>query len=202
MKFINPPNILKKIYKNLIWDIPNEENKVFLTIDDCQSEDVTRRILDVLDEFKIKATFFCCGKNVEFNNLHNTILDKGHRVGNHGFEHISGYKTSLNDYVSNVYKCNQIIDSNLYRPPYGKITFRQSNTLKITYKIIMWDIMTYDFDLNTTPIECFENVKEYVKSGSIIVFHANDKAKRNVMFALPYSIEYLLKKGFSFSVID
>ncbi|MBN2662914.1 MAG: polysaccharide deacetylase family protein [Bacteroidales bacterium] len=202
MKLIKPPNIIKKIYKNVIWNISNEKNQIFLTIDDCSDYEATIEVLDILDDFNVKATFFCIGKYIEVSKLHLTISEKGHAVANHGYEHIDGFKTNFDDYVSNVYKCSQIIDSDLFRPPYGKITHKQYKSLNKSFKIVMWDVLSYDFDEQTSPIQCLENVKNNFLSGSIIVFHANKKSRKNMLFALPIFLEYINSSTFEFSLIN
>ncbi len=197
MKLIKPPKILTIFDKNIIWNIPNSENKVFLTFDDCSDEDLTLWVLDILKQYNIKATFFCVGKYLEQNKLHEQIRLQGHEVGNHGYEHLNGLKISRREYLSNALKNNQIVDSNIFRPPYGKITLSQINLLKNNFKIIMWSLLTYDFDETILPIECFENVKKNVFTGSIIVFHTNKKSRRNINFALPASIEFLLANNYN-----
>ena len=197
MKLIKPPKILRILNKNIIWEIPNSYNKVFLTIDDCSDEELTLWVLDILREYGIKATFFCIGKYIEQNKLHLKIKKEGHQIGNHGYEHLNGFKISRDDYFSNVMKNNQFVDSDIFRPPYGKITLPEINLIKKNFRIIMWSILTYDFDETILPIECFENVKKNVRSGSIIVFHANKKSRRNMTFALRASIEFLLANNYN-----
>jgi peptidoglycan/xylan/chitin deacetylase (PgdA/CDA1 family) len=196
MKFVNPSKIIRNFHKELIWTIPNSQNYVFLTFDDCKDEDLTFWVLDVLQKFNVKATFFCTGEYVEHNKLDKVILQKGHSVGNHGYKHLNALKVSKAEYLSNVYKNNQLIDTQLFRPPYGKISPAIIKHLKNSFKIIMWDILTYDFDKNVTPAECLENVKKHAKSGSIIVFHPIAKARKNLLFTLPASLDFLLNKGF------
>lgn len=201
MKLIKPPNIIKKIFKNAIWKIPNEKNQIFLTFDDCSNEDAAYEILDILDRYKVKATFFCLGKYLIISKLHLKIEQRGHVIANHGFEHLNGFKTNFDEYVSNVFRCNEIVDSDLFRPPYGKITPKQFKNLNKSYTIIMWDVLSYDFDEQTTPIQCFDNVKNNFSSGSIIVFHANEKSRRNMSFALPLFLEHVNSSKYQFSVI-
>jgi len=201
MKLIKIPNIIKKIYKSAIWTIPNEKNEIYLTIDDCSDEETTLEVLDILENHQVKATFFCIGKYVEENNLHKKIIKEGHGIGNHGYEHLNGLKTDYDKYISNVFNCASIIDSDLFRPPYGKISIKQLKKLSQSFKIIMWDVLSYDFDEKTTPIECLENVKSNIESGSIIVFHANKKSQKNILFALPVFLEYIKTTKFNFSVI-
>ncbi len=201
MKFIKPPNIIQKFYKNLICNIKNDENRIFLTFDDCSDEEVTLDVLDVLEKYKIKATFFCTAKYVETNKLHEKIIALGHAIGNHGYEHLNGYNTSVQDYVSDAFNCSNIIDTELFRPPYGKITPKQLSVISKSYKVILWDVLSYDFSQDVSPVECFEIVKKNTRSGSIIVFHTSKKASRNMLYALPNFIEFALRKKFVFSLI-
>lgn len=201
MKLIKPPNIIKNFYKKAIWSVPNEKNEIYLTIDDCADEEITIEILDILNRYNIKATFFCIGKYLEINKLHLKMIEDGHVVGNHGYEHLNGLKTDFEKYISNVYRCSEIIDSHLFRPPYGKISRKQYNSLQKSYKIVFWDVLSYDFDENVSPIECYDNVVSNFSSGSIIVFHSNKKSKRNLLYALPNFLEHALKNGYSFSTL-
>ena len=201
MKLVYPPNIVRKFAKNFIWSIKRSEKTLFLTFDDCKSEDLTYWTLDLLKEYNVKATFFCTGKNIEDTTIVSDILEEGHSVGNHGFEHLNGFKTNTEEYVSDILKCNGLVDSDLFRPPYGKITRNQAKILQENYKIIMWEVISYDFDKTITPQECLENVKKHSKSGSIIVFHTNEKARRNIQYTLPLTLEYFLKNGYKFDKI-
>ncbi|MBN2892362.1 MAG: polysaccharide deacetylase family protein [Bacteroidales bacterium] len=201
MKFIYPPYFIKKIFKNFIWEIKTNERNIFLTFDDCSSKNLTYWVLDTLRQYNIKATFFCTGKNIEGTNIINDIIKAGHRIGNHSYSHLNGFKSKIEEYVSDVQKAHKLINSDLYRPPYGKIKLRQAKLLRERYKIVLWSVISYDFDKNTTPTKCFENIKKNTKSGSIIVFHTNEKAKKNVQYALPATIEHFLNKGYSFESI-
>ncbi len=198
MNIVTPPKILKKLFKKVIWNIENEENKIFLTFDDCSDYDVSIWILEVLKTYNIKATFFCVGKYVEKNNLIKQILINGHTIGNHTYSHLDGFKYSLKSYLKDIQKCNEIVKSKYFRPPYGKITLNKINKISENYKIVMWDLISFDFDTDTSPDKCFENVKNNAKSGSIVVFHASKKAEKNLKFALIKTIEFFLIKGFTF----
>jgi peptidoglycan/xylan/chitin deacetylase (PgdA/CDA1 family) len=202
MYFIKPPKIVKNFYKNFIWDIPVKEKKVFLTFDDCSDECLTYEVEEILTNYGIKASFFCIGKYIEYNKLQKFLFDKGHIVGNHGYLHLNGFRTNVNEYVQNVFRNYQIIESDLFRPPYGKINYRQSRILLQSFKIIMWSLMPYDFDEFTTQAECLRNVISNVYPGAIIVFHTNKKARKNLLYTLPASIEFLLKNSYKFGTID
>ena len=201
---------IKKIFPNYIWDIPNHENKVFLTFDDGPIPEITEWTLEQLKKYDAKATFFCIGNNIEkYPEIFNNIITQGHALGNHTFNHLNGWKNSTEDYIENVKLCQSQISNpksqilNLFRPPYGKIKPSQSRILrKLGYKIIMWDILSYDFDQTITPEKCLDNVLKNVVNGSIIVFHDNVKAEQNLKYALPKTLAFLKEKGFVCAKID
>jgi len=196
------PTIIKKYYPKLVWEVPNAEKKIYLTFDDGPIPEITEWVLDVLMQQNIKATFFCIGENVsKYTSVYKRILAEGHAVGNHTYNHLNGWKTGRGKYLQNIEECQKVIDSNLFRPPYGRIKKSQFKKLSTTYKIIMWDVLSGDFDQKTSPEKCCENVVKNTVSGSIIVFHDSLKAKRNLKHALPKAIEYLLAQGFVFDVL-
>jgi peptidoglycan/xylan/chitin deacetylase (PgdA/CDA1 family) len=193
------PAIIKKYYPRLIWDLPNNDNKIYLTFDDGPIPEITDRVLDVLKQFNIKATFFCLGANAEKNPiLYSRIIKEGHTIGNHSYHHLSGWDTDDEQYIKNIKKSNELLKTELFRPPYGRIKKSQIKGLINEYKIIMWDVLSGDFDSKTTPEKCYNNVVKNTKPGSIIVFHDSIKASENLKYALPKAIEFLLKKGFVF----
>ena len=196
------PVILKKYYAHLTWDIPNSENKIFLTFDDGPIPEVTPWVLDVLNAFQIKATFFCIGDNVQKHPaIYQQILADGHAVGNHTQNHLNGWKTVNERYFDNIDNCAKLVNSKLFRPPYGRIKKSQLKRIKANYKIVMWDVLSGDFDSKTTPEKCYRSVIKNTKSGSVIVFHDSLKAIKNIKESLPQTIEYLLGKGFVFGTI-
>lgn len=196
------PSILKKYYSQLIWDVPNKENKIYLTFDDGPIPEVTEWVLDLLKAYKIKATFFCIGDNVQKNPIiFQRIITEGHAVGNHTQNHLNGWKTADYKYFDSVEKCSKLVNSRLFRPPYGRIRKSQYTVLKAKYSIVMWDVLSGDFDTKTSPIKCYNNVIKNTKPGSIIVFHDSLKAAVNLKYALPKAIEKLLEKGFVFEVL-
>ena len=201
---------IKKLFSNYIWDIPNNENKVYLTFDDGPTPKITEWTLQQLKNYNSKATFFCIGDNVrKYPELFQKVIDEEHSIGNHTFNHLNGWKISDVDYIKNVQLCqlkidnNQFSINNLFRPPYGKIKPSQSKKLrKLGYKIIMWDVLSEDFDTEISPEQCLENVLKNVTSGSIIVFHDSKKAYRNLEYTLPRTLEFLKEKGFFCEKID
>lgn len=203
MNWVKPPLYSDKIFKNFVWNIPNEENKVYLTFDDGPTEGVTQQVLEILDKYNIKATFFCLGRNIDrYKSIFNNIIEKGHSVGNHSYSHLNGWKTENTEYFNDIEYASTIIENKIYRPPYGKIKPSQYKELKQHYKLIMWDVLTGDYNKKLSGEDCYTNVVDNVKSGSVIVFHDSEKAKENLLYALPKTIEYLLKQGFGFGVIS
>lgn len=218
--WVKTNRFIKIIFPNYIWDIRNDENKVYLTFDDGPTPEITEWTLAQLKLHNAKATFFCIGNNVrKFPEIFDKVIQDGHSIGNHTFNHLNGWKTSIDDYVKNVELCNDQITAQcsvisnqfadksncqlnpdhckLFRPPYGKIKPSQSKILrKQGYKIIMWDIISYDFDTSITPEKCLENVLNNVQSGSIIVFHDSKKAFKNLEFVLPRTLQFLKEKGY------
>lgn len=209
LNWVKTNRLVKMIFKNLIWDIPNSDKRIYLTFDDGPIPEVTEWVLDVLKQEKIKATFFCIGDNIKKHpSIYNRILSEGHETGNHTFNHLNGWKTNTADYIANFNLCQseelklKTFNSFLFRPPYGKIKPSQSKIIRqLGYKIIMWDVLSYDFDANVSPEECLENVISNTAQGSIIVFHDSLKAANNIKYALPKAIHFLKRKGFVFDVI-
>ena len=208
---IKVPTIIKKLFFNQIWDVPNNEKKIYLTFDDGPTPEITEWVLNELEKENIKATFFCIGHNIEKHpEIFNSILEKGHSIGNHSFNHLQGWKTSTKKYIKNVELCNTVIQQStinnlqcaIFRPPYGKIKPNQSRLLrKKGFKIIMWDVLSKDYDITCLPEQCLENVIKKSSQGSIIVFHDSIKAHNNLKFVLPKAIKILKNKGFVFDTI-
>jgi len=200
--------ILKKIYPNFVWELPNDQKKVYLTFDDGPIPEVTEWVLNELQKYNAKATFFCIGDNVQKHpEVFAKIVNANHAVGNHTFNHLNGWKTKLENYIENSEKCLKELEkhectTNLFRPPYGKIKLDQANKIKqLGYKVIMWDIISKDYDKNTTKEACVANVLDNVKIGSIIVMHDSLKAFPNLKYTLPLILKKLSEKGYSFDTI-
>ena len=216
MKFywIKTNSFIKKIFSNYIWDVSNTENKIFLTFDDGPTPEITEWVLEELKKHKAKATFFCIGKNISnYKDIFLKIISEGHSIGNHTYDHLNGWKTSPGEYLRNVALCNseiknlkpKILDQKtpLFRPPYGKITKSQSEKLRqLGYKIIMWDVLSADFDRTITSEKCLDNVVKNIKSGSVIVFHDSIKAYKNLEYTLPRALQILKERGFKFETIQ
>ncbi|MDO6761059.1 polysaccharide deacetylase family protein [Tamlana sp. 2_MG-2023] len=205
------PLVAKKMFPNYIWDIPTSEKTIYLTFDDGPTPEITHWTLNVLKKHKAKATFFCIGNNIEKHpDIFQDILKEGHAIGNHTYNHVKGWKTKTPEYIEEVLKTQDIIDfetnttksTNLFRPPYGRIKSSQGKKLlALHYKIIMWDILSFDWDQSVSPETCLKNVISKATNGSIIVFHDSVKASRNMQYALPKVLEYYSQKGFSFKAL-
>lgn len=205
MYFIKSPFWLKKIYNKYTWDIPDHHNHVYLTFDDGPHAVATPFVLQQLYNFNAKATFFCIGKNiVNHPDLYQKIIDAGHTTGNHTHNHLNGWKTDNEIYINNTLQASQYIHSTLFRPPYGRIRFSAAKSLikDHGFTIIMWDVLSADFDTTISPEKCFQNVIKKVMPGSIIVFHDSAKAFNNLQYALPKVLEYFTQKNFVFKSID
>ena len=207
---------IKRIFPNYVWDIPNRENKIYLTFDDGPTPEITEWTLEQLKKYDAKATFFCIGNNIEKHpDIFQKIIDDNHAVGNHTFNHLKGWETDTDEYIKNTRKCSLFIREKgkgirdkgtafeLFRPPYGKIKTSQSRTLRrLGYKIIMWDVLSRDFDKTITPEKCLDNVLQHIECGSIVVFHDSVKAAQNLKYVLPKTLTFLKEKGFVCAKID
>ncbi|MEZ7505170.1 polysaccharide deacetylase family protein [Flavobacterium sp. Arc2] len=205
--------LIKKLFSQYIWDLPNNEKKVYLTFDDGPTPEITEWVLKQLELHNAKATFFCLGKNIEAHpSIFGKLIQKKHTIGNHTFNHLNGWKTSDEDYTKNILLCENSIKNHkieinhsepkLFRPPYGKIKSVQAKKLKNEgYKIIMWDVLSADFDQTITEEKCLKNVISNIKPGSIVVFHDSVKAFKNLEYTLPKVLEYLDKNNFQCEAI-
>ncbi|MAO49000.1 MAG: polysaccharide deacetylase family protein [Aequorivita sp.] len=201
------PRFIQRLYPERIWAFSREEKSIYLTFDDGPIPEVTPWVLDELKKYNAKATFFCIGENVQKHpEIFQRILSEGHSVGNHTFNHLNGWKTATSEYIENVDKAEaqmgnnskfKIQDSRLFRPPYGKITSKQAKILQRKgFKIVMWDIISYDYDANTSPEKCLQNVLKNIKPGSVVVFHDSLKAEKNLRFLLPKVLEIIKEDGY------
>jgi peptidoglycan/xylan/chitin deacetylase (PgdA/CDA1 family) len=203
MNLVKTPWILKKIYPEITWNIQNDRPSLYLTFDDGPTPEVTSAVLGVLEQFHACATFFCIGRNVERHpDIYNHILASGHATGNHTYSHLKGWYTPDSEYYNDISLAAQFMETKLFRPAYGMITPAQLKYLKQIYRIVLWDIMSYDFAYNTPPEKCLNNVLLHAKPGSVVVFHDSLKAADKVLYALPRVLEYYTDRGFSFKVIS
>jgi len=203
---VKTPWWLKKIYPGLVWQMPAEEKTIYLSFDDGPHPEITPFVLEQLKRYDARATFFCIGKNVnEYPQIYRQILMEGHRVGNHTQNHLNGWKVADDRYIANVLEAAKYIDSDLFRPPYGRIGALQSRLLRgapYNYKIVMWEVLSGDFDLSLNAQQCAENVTRRARAGSIVVFHDSEKAFDRLKDALPLVLEYFAGKGYKFAAIQ
>jgi peptidoglycan/xylan/chitin deacetylase (PgdA/CDA1 family) len=206
--FVKTPWWLKKIYSSYTWSIPTKDNVIYLTFDDGPHPEITPFVLKELKNYNALATFFCIGKNVlAYPDVYKQILNEGHSVGNHTQNHLNGWKTSNDVYMSDVAEAANYIDSNLFRPPYGKITLFQARHLRGAMKgrkpkVIMWDVLSADFDERITNEQSLQYVILKALPGSIVVFHDSEKAFQKLQYALPKVLHHFSDKGFKFLSLE
>ena len=202
---IKTPWLLRKLYSGCTWKIDSKEKVIYLTFDDGPHPEATPYVLQTLAEYNAKATFFCIGKNVvEYPDIYRRIISGQHRVGNHTYDHLNGWKVGDQQYFDNILLAARHIDSQIFRPPYGKISAFQIRHLKdepLKYKIIMWDVLSGDFDISLTGEQCSFNVTRNAGNGSIVVFHDSEKAFPRLKTALNECLKFFSGKGFRFESI-
>ena len=198
-----PPKILRWLYPSALWRMDTNEKSVYLTFDDGPIPEITPWVLDLLDKYQIKATFFMVGDNVRKHpKEYQMVVERGHRIGNHTFNHISGLQYLSHNYLANTNLADDLIHSNLFRPPHGWMRWEQYMVLKKHYKIVMWDLVTRDYSNRLDGPQVLAKVKKYVRNGSIITFHDSIKSEKNMKYALPRAIEWLKEQGYEFKVFD
>jgi len=193
------PSFLRKLYPEALWRKDTDKKTIYLTFDDGPIPEITTWVLDVLKSYGIKATFFFVGDNVrKYPKIFERTLSEGHTVGNHTFNHIPGSQWDYETFIYNVDEADVYINSPFFRPPHGHLTYRQYKFLKNRYQIVMWDVITRDYNVTLRPEKVLEIVKKYTRNGSLIVFHDSLKAEKNMKYAMPRAVEWLLEQGFSF----
>lgn len=202
MLLIQPGAFLKKIYPGALWNFNRSEKNIYLTFDDGPVPGLTDWILEVLEKFNAKATFFCVGANVlKHPDLFNKVKEAGHTVANHTMFHTKGLGTSVEQYLRETEECRALVGNNLFRPPYGKIKRSQFRELMARgYRVVLWDVISYDYE-KIEPRECAVKVIRNCRPGSIVLFHDNIKAEHNMKYALPLMLKYFSEKGFRFRAI-
>lgn len=197
------PGFITSLYKDAVWRFSETDRVVYLTFDDGPIPEITPWVLDLLKSENIPATFFCVGENVmKYPEIYRQILDRGHSVGNHTFNHWQGLKQDNLAFFRNIEKAALYIDSNLFRPPHGWMKTSQYQYLKNRFKIIMWDVISCDYNSKITPERVFRNITDFVRPGSVITFHDSIKAEKNLKETLPQAIQWLKKEGFRFEAIS
>lgn len=218
------PGFVKSLFPSFVWNINTPNKELYLTFDDGPTPEITDWVLKTLKKYNAKATFFCIGNNIEKHpEIFQNIINEGHSIGNHTYNHLKGWKHKTKNYIEDVIKTEVLINSKknnsqngnlefgpetsgwdlkMFRPPYGKFKVKQSKKLqKLGYKIIMWDVLSYDWDKSVNEEACLKNVTTAAKGGSIIVFHDSVKASRNLMYVLPKILEYYAKEGYAFKAL-
>jgi len=207
---VKTPSFIKLLFNNWVWSFSNKEKVIYLTFDDGPTPEITEWTLNQLNKYNAKATFFCIGKNViEHPHIYNKIIESGHSIGNHTHNHFNSLKTNSTNYIDNIELAENSFNnenqqpSKLFRPPYGKLKLALAKKIRSKgYKIIMWDVLSADFDVSISKEECLENVIKNIGKGSIVVFHDSVKASKNLKFVLPKVLEYYTFKGFIFKSIE
>ena len=198
-----PPLMLRWIYPRAMWRMDKNEKSVYLTFDDGPIPVITPWVLDLLDKYGIKATFFMVGDNIRKHpEEFRMVVERGHRLGNHTFNHIRGFEYLSQNYLANTDKANEYLHTDLFRPPPGHMRWAQYHVLKKKYRIVMWDLVTRDYSKRLTPQQVLAKVKKYARNGSIITFHDSLKSESRLKYALPRAIEWLLEQGYTFKVFD
>ncbi|MEO6760033.1 MAG: polysaccharide deacetylase family protein [Saprospiraceae bacterium] len=202
MYLVKTPKFVQALLPAYTWTVPTRERVLYLTFDDGPIPELTAWVLDMLQRYAAKATFFCVGDNVlRHPDVYARVLREGHSVGNHTFNHLNGWKTPGPAYLHNVRRCARVVDSRLFRPPYGRLMPAQRKFIERHFRIIMWDVLSGDFDQQITPQQCLENVLENAGPGSIVVLHDSRKAEKNLRYVLPAILEYFAGNGYRFEAL-
>ena len=203
MYLVKTPQFIQKLFPNFTWRIPTSEKRLFLTFDDGPIPEVTPWVLEQLAAYEAKASFFCVGDNIsKYPEVFQEVLDAGHTVGNHTFNHLNGWSNDNIPYFHNIRKCAQHVDSGLFRPPYGRLKPRQAQFLQRHYEIIMWDVLSGDFDPKIDAETCLQNVLQNTRAGSIIVFHDSLKAEDKLREVLPKVLKHYSDLGYRFEALQ
>lgn len=196
MYFVKTPTFIRRLFPKLTWKMPVTEKVLYLTFDDGPHPQITPWVLAQLEKHKAKATFFCIGENVQkYPDIYQQILEQGHAVGNHTYHHLNGWMTNNKVYYENIAQCTKLVNSSLFRPPYGRLTPWQIRQLRKDYRIIMWDVMSGDFDPTISKEQCLKNVLDNIEAGSIVVFHDSLKAEEKLRYVLPRILECFNSKN-------
>lgn len=205
MYLVKTPWLLKKLYPNLVWNVNSGTRSIYLTFDDGPIPIVTPFVLNILKQYNAKATFFCIGDNVNKHpEIFEQVKNEGHAIGNHTYNHLKGWDTDNQTYLNNFLLADNLLHSKYFRPPYGRIKKEQVKLLKQAkpdIEIMMWNVLSGDFDVNLKPEACLTNVLKHTKAGDMVLFHDSLKAQPRLEYALPRAMEYWSKEGFTFSAL-
>ena len=200
--FLRVPGFVRQLFPNREWKVNTKEKVLYLSFDDGPHPEITPWTMEQLAKFQAKATFFCVGDNVRKHpEVCRALLQQGHRIGNHTMNHLKGWNTATQLYLDNVAQAAQWIDSNLFRPPYGRMTRAQEQSLNKHYRIIMWTLLSADYQQNLNRLKALDFLKRHTQPGSIVVFHDSEKAKGNLEFLLPRYLEYAHRAGYTFATL-
>ncbi len=203
MYLVKTPYFIQNLFPNFTWKIPTQEKVIYLTFDDGPIPSVTPWVLDQLEKYDAKATFFCVGDNVrKYPDVFKQVKQAGHSVGNHTFNHLNGWGTENIPYFHNVRRCANLVKSELFRPPYGRLLPSQAQFLQRHYRVVMWDVLSGDFDPKISEEQCFMNVINNADNGSIVVFHDSLKAQEKLEYVLPKVLKYFHEEGFRFESLE
>ena len=198
-----PPQFIRRLYPRACWRMNASEKSVYLTFDDGPIPEVTPWVLEVLDKYHIKATFFMVGDNVRKHpDEYKMVVERGHRIGNHTYNHLKGFEELTERYIANIDKADCYLSTDLFRPPHGLMRMDQYRALSERYRIIMWDLVTRDYNPNLNGRQILKKVKQYARNGSIITFHDSLRSVHNLHYALPRAIEWLMQEGYEFKVFE
>jgi peptidoglycan-N-acetylglucosamine deacetylase len=203
MYLVKTPVFIQSLFPTFSWRVPTEEKVIYLTFDDGPIPEVTPWVLEQLEKYNAKATFFCVGANVEKHpETFKQVINAGHNVGNHTYSHMNGWESDNIEYFHNVRRCARLVNSPMFRPPYGRISPGQVQFLSRHYDIVMWDVLSGDFDKDISAEDCLLNVVNNVRPGSIVVFHDSIKAQENLYYTLPRTLEYFATQGYTFKALN
>lgn len=203
MYLIKTPQFIQNMFPHFTWRIPTDEKQIFLTFDDGPIPEVTPWVLDQLEKYNAKASFFCVGDNIrKYPEIFQQVRDAGHTIGNHTMNHLNGWVTENLTYFHNIRQGASQANTSLFRPPYGRVTPKQTQFLLRHYRIVMWDVLSGDFDTNISPDQVLKNVVQNVAPGSIVVFHDSVKSQERLEYALPKVLEHFTALGYTFDALN